>query len=99
MGFPEYLKRQKNESLDDYLIRLFQGKDNYEIDNYTIARLMNKESGENYSESKWRKDFASFKRWSDYFNSRKESISTDDISYNEKTEIKSDGTQVSDKLV
>lgn len=96
---PEHLQRDKNESLDDYLIRLYENRENYEIDRYTIANLMNEEAGTDYGESKWRKDFASYKRWVDHFNSKKGAVTPEDIKYNETTEIKADGSYTSDKLI
>lgn len=99
MNFPEYIQRKDGESTDDYLIRLFDNKENYEIDNFTIASLMNKETGLDYGESKWRKDHASYKRWVDYFESKKGALDTKDINYNETTEIGNDGSHKSDKLI
>lgn len=60
------LTRQDGESFQDYHIRLFDNKEEYEIDNIKIAELLNKEYGSNYDESKWRKDYAQFVRWKDY---------------------------------
>lgn len=60
------LKRDKNESFRDYHIRLFANKDTYGIDSYQIAELLNAEYGSNYSESKWRKDYAAYVDWKDY---------------------------------
>lgn len=99
MNFPEHLHRKDSESVDDYHVRLFNQKEEYEIDNYTIADLLNQASGSNFSESKWRKDFASYKKWESYFNSKKGSLDTNDINYKENTEIGSDGSQKSDKLI
>lgn len=61
-----HLKRQENESFMDYHIRLFEKKDEYGIDTYQIAELLNAEYGSNYDESKWRKDYAQYKKWKDY---------------------------------
>jgi hypothetical protein len=60
------LKRKEDESFLDYHIRLFSNKDEYEIDSYAIADLLNVEYGSSYSESKWRKDYAAFVYWKDY---------------------------------
>lgn len=99
MDFPEHLKREDGESLDDFHIRLFDNKENYEIDNFTIASLLNKEVGFDYSESKWRKDYASFIRWREYFDSKKNVVAPLDINYKETVEISGDGAQKSDKLI
>ncbi|MCY7630010.1 hypothetical protein MH206_13285 [Bacillus altitudinis] len=60
------LQRGKDESFDDYFIRLHTNKHDYKIDKFVIRDLLNEESGENYSESKWRKDFAQNRRWADF---------------------------------
>jgi predicted phosphodiesterase len=65
-----HLKRQENESFTDYHIRLFEKKEEYGIDTYKIAELLNAEYGSNYDESKWRKDYAQYKRWKDYILSK-----------------------------
>lgn len=65
-----HLKRQENESFMDYHIRLFEKKDEYGIDTYKIAELLNTEYGSNYDESKWRKDYAQYKNWKDYILSK-----------------------------
>src|SRR5699024_3486574 len=98
-NYPDYLQRGENEGLDDYHIRLFENKENYEIDNFTIANLLNKEAGTNYSESKWRKDFSQYKYWTSYFESKKGAIAPSDINYKESVEISGDGAQKSDKLI
>ncbi|MBL4950998.1 metallophosphoesterase [Neobacillus sp. YIM B02564] len=64
------LKRKEEESFLDYQIRLFSNKDEYEIDSYQIADLLNAEYGSNYSESKWRKDYAAYVYWKDYIISK-----------------------------
>lgn len=99
MIVPEHLQRNEGESIDDYLLRLFDKKEEYEIDNYTIANLLNKEAGTDYGESKWRKDYASFKRWQNYFESKKGAVDSGDINYKETVEINSDGSHKSDKLL
>lgn len=60
------LNRQDEESFQSYHIRLFENKEEYEIDNIQIAELLNKEYGSNYDESKWRKDYAQYVKWKDY---------------------------------
>jgi hypothetical protein len=61
-----YLEKKDEESFLDYHIRLFANKETYGIDSYEIAELLNKEYGSNYSESKWRKDYAAYVYWKDY---------------------------------
>lgn len=99
MEYPDHLKRNEGESVDDFMIRLFDSKENYEIDNFTIANLLNKELGTNYGESKFRKDNASRLRWQKYYDSKKGAVTPDDVNYKETTEIGKDGSQKSDKLI
>ncbi|MBM7598109.1 hypothetical protein JOC34_000466 [Virgibacillus halotolerans] len=63
---PEFLHKRDGESVDDYHIRLFENKDDYDIDKYTITNLLNEAAGTNYDESKWRKDYSLYIRWKDY---------------------------------
>lgn len=60
------INREKNESLTDYQIRLFENAKLLNLSRQEIADILNKESGLNYSESKWRKEYASYVRWSEY---------------------------------
>jgi hypothetical protein len=60
------LKRQPEESFNQYHIRLFENKDEYELDKFEIADLLNAEMGSNYDESKWRKDYALYIKWKDF---------------------------------
>lgn len=62
--------RKPNESLEDYHIRLFENKEEYGIDKFQITDLLNKEADEEYSESKWRKDYAQYLKWKDYILSK-----------------------------
>lgn len=48
-------KRQQNEDLKDYKIRLFRNKEEYNLNSKEIADLINSETGENLSESAYRK--------------------------------------------
>lgn len=50
----EYIK-QENESLKAYKLRLFKNKELYNLKSQEIADLINKESGENFNESVYRK--------------------------------------------
>lgn len=58
----EETKRLNSESFTDYFVRLFENKKAYQLNCQDIAELLNKESGEDYTESKWRKEFAAFNR-------------------------------------
>jgi hypothetical protein len=60
------LKRREDESFDDYHIRLFDNKEEYKIDKFKIRDLLNEEYGNVFDESKWRKDYAQYQKWSDY---------------------------------
>lgn len=64
------LKRRDDESVYDYQIRLFENKEDYGIDKFQIADLLNSEMGSNYDESKWRKDYAQYAKWKDYIISK-----------------------------
>lgn len=55
-------RRFENEAFDDYFVRLFEYKDEYGLDCQTISDLLNDEWGEQYGESKWRKEFKAFNR-------------------------------------
>lgn len=61
-----HLLKRDSEDFQSYHIRLFDNKDEYQIDNHIIADLLNKEYGSNYDESKWRKDYAQYCKWKDY---------------------------------
>lgn len=60
--------RLSEESLNDYLVRLGTMMDVYDLNWIQIAEIMNKqpEIDEEYSESKYRKDFASYVKWKQY---------------------------------
>ena len=60
------IRKQQDESLAQYHVRLFDKKDEYGIDSDQIAELLNKESGFNYTESKWRKDYAQYCKWKEF---------------------------------
>lgn len=49
------MKRNDNETIKDYKIRLFDNKEKYGLTSQQIADLINKETGENYNESTYRK--------------------------------------------
>lgn len=54
------------ESFDDYFVRLFQNKNVYGLTCEQVADLLNTESGNTYTESKWRKDFKRFSQGMNY---------------------------------
>lgn len=62
--------RQSHESIDDYHIRLFENKTTYNLTPQEIADLLNKEVDDDYSESKWRKDYAQYVKWKEYYISK-----------------------------
>ena len=66
MQYPDVTFRQPGESFIDYWIRLFEHKDEYALTCDMIASLLNTDQGVDYSESKWRKDFAMFTRGREY---------------------------------
>lgn len=55
-------RRVDGEPFDDYFIRLFENASVYNLKCQDIADLLNEESGEQYNESKWRKDYKLFNR-------------------------------------
>ena len=60
----DILKRRSDEKeIEDYLIRLYSNLENYGIDRYKAAELLNENTGQNYDESKWRKDYAHAVKW------------------------------------
>ena len=54
--------RWNGESIDDYRIRLCENKEHYHLTYQKIAELLNAESGKNYTESAYRKEYAAFNR-------------------------------------
>ena len=57
------IKRGNEESLDRFLLRIGNDKEIYGLDNWhQIKDIMNAESNEDFSESKWRKDYHLLKR-------------------------------------
>ena len=63
---PTHYLRQSGEPFVDYWIRLFEHKDDYGLTCESIAALLNAEQGSDYTESKWRKDYAMFTRGREY---------------------------------
>ena len=64
------LQRQPNESFRDYHVRIYENLDLYNITSEEASELLNKEHGSNYSESKWRKDYAQYVSWKSYIESK-----------------------------
>lgn len=60
------VKRQESESFNAYHVRLFDNMNEYNIDKFEVADLLNAEMGSTYDESKWRKDYALYKKWKDF---------------------------------
>lgn len=58
--------RRDGEEFTDYFVRLFEHKKEYELSCDEIANLLNTEDGSSYTESKWRKEYASFDRGRQY---------------------------------
>lgn len=54
--------RKENEQFDDYFVRLFENKAHYGLSCQDIADILNAEAGMAYGESKWRKEYAAFRR-------------------------------------
>lgn len=65
MTYPSELTRKQGESLDRLLIRLGDSLSLYNLTWPQVANFMNSqpEIEDEYSESKWRKDYASYIRW------------------------------------
>lgn len=53
--------RKKDEDLVDYMIRLYENRARLGLNNQEVADLLNKEDGTEYDESKWRKEFQTWK--------------------------------------
>jgi hypothetical protein len=71
------LKKLDNENIKQYKIRLFHNKDLYELSSQGIADLINKETGDNFSESTYRKWYRSYSEG--FEDGQKESLSDDNI--------------------
>lgn len=66
MNITSDLKRKPTESLEKYLIRLGEKVETQELTWVQASSLLNEETGEEYSEAKWRKDYAAYLKWRDY---------------------------------
>lgn len=72
----EYL-RKEDENLKQYQIRLYRDKDTLDLNNKEIGELLNKETGNKYDESKYRKFAAAYiEGWDDCI---KENVDTNDV--------------------
>jgi len=71
------LTRQENETIKSYKLRLFRNKELYDIDTKQIADLIDKETGETFNESTYRKWFRNYEEG--FVDARKESLSDEDI--------------------
>lgn len=60
------IKRKSDESLTDYHVRLFDDIPIHDLSSDELALVLNEEYGVNYSESKWRKDYAQYLKWKPY---------------------------------
>lgn len=58
--------RKEDEQFDDYFVRLFENKVSYGLSCQDIADILNAEVGVIYGESKWRKEYAAFRRGMQY---------------------------------
>lgn len=56
------MNRKPGEDFTSYWIRLADNKEEYALTWDEIATLLNAEAGENYTECKWRKDYAMFNK-------------------------------------
>lgn len=66
MNITQELNRKPQEELEDYLIRLGDNIDVYDLTWAQIAELLNKECDEDYTESRWRKKYNSYLEWKQY---------------------------------
>lgn len=73
----ENLKRQPDENIRQYTIRLCRNKDEYDLNWQDIADLINKETGDTYTESKYRKFWSAYSEG--YEDAIKDNISSNEI--------------------
>ena len=72
----EYTKRS-NETIKDYKLRLFRNKELYNLNTEDIAQLINNETGDNFSESAYRKWFKPYQEG--YEDGLQDALNSDDI--------------------
>lgn len=58
----ELIRQHKDEPYEDYFVRLFEHKKEYNLNCSQIAELLNEVNGENKGESAYRKEYAAFNR-------------------------------------
>lgn len=77
-------QREKNETVKEYKLRLFRNKELYGLTSEQIAQLINTETGDEFSESAYRKWFKPYQEG--YEDGIRESIASDNIldEYEEK---------------
>lgn len=67
---PSDISRTPNESLDEYLIRIGDNLELYGLTWTSAANYLNQHVEDEYSESKWRKEYASYNRWKPFLTSQ-----------------------------
>lgn len=55
-------ERMQGEAYEDYFVRLFENKRMYGLNCEDIAEILNKETGQSFGESAYRKEYAAFNR-------------------------------------
>ena len=60
--------RLEGEDFNTYALRLYENKVEYGLNSQDIADILNKETGNNYGESKYRKHFTCFRKGIEYAN-------------------------------
>jgi hypothetical protein len=60
------LKKREEETMDDFLVRIYSNMHEYGIDKFKAADIINEANGSSYDESKWRKDYAQYMKWHSY---------------------------------
>lgn len=86
------LKRQPDESFLEFHVRLYENKDEYELDKFDLADILNAEMGSNYDESKWRKDYAQYLKWKDFILSQ--TLDSDRLQKYEDSRIESEKEKI-----
>jgi hypothetical protein len=71
------INRKQDETVKSYKIRLFKNKDLYDINSQNIADLINKETGDTFNESTYRKWYRSYSEGLE--DGKKESLSDDSL--------------------
>lgn len=98
MTTPQEFVKTSEETLDNYLLRLGNNKDLYELSWQKIADLMNFESNEDFGESKWRKDYYLIKKGYDL--AIKSNVSGDEVikeMYDQSIELQKEKFKVMDQ--